>query len=403
MSICCRLTTSLLAATRRSGLAWRPVPVAVAFFLWAGFLAFPFPQSVQAVEYGGLGGRPAYPREDNPRTESIFVHTLEPGQAQEEGVLVVNNTAEPKVILVYAVDSMVSSDGAFACRQASDPKYDVGAWITLEKSEVPLDPGTDELVPFTIRVPEDAGVGEHNGCIILQEKKEDALEGSGISLSFRTGLRVAVTLPGEITRSLEIVDFKLEPREGGAFFLKPIVRNLGNVSIDADVQVVTRYFFGPKLLAHGGKYPILVGQVSSWNFELKKPFWGGWYRANLMVEYDENLEAGVGVQSGGVLTKLEGEPLWFFSPPTPAGLAIEVVILLALGVTLFLFWMSRRRKKWIREKWVEYGVGSGEDIKGLAERFDVSWKLLAKANKLKPPYALSIGERIKVPPEADKK
>ncbi len=40
--------------------------------------------SVEAIEYGGFGGRPAYPRADNPRTESIFLYTLEPGAVQKE-------------------------------------------------------------------------------------------------------------------------------------------------------------------------------------------------------------------------------------------------------------------------------------------------------------------------------
>jgi len=37
-----------------------------------------------AIEYGGFGGRPAFPRADNARTESIFIHTLEPGAVQKE-------------------------------------------------------------------------------------------------------------------------------------------------------------------------------------------------------------------------------------------------------------------------------------------------------------------------------
>lgn len=353
---------------------------------------------VFAIEYGGVGGRPAYPREDNPRTESIFIHNLNPGETQEEGVLIVNNTAEEKTILVYAVDSMVSSDGAFACRQLSDPKYDVGAWVTLEKSEVTLDSGTNELVPFTIRVPEDAGVGEHNGCITIQEKKEEVGGQVGMKLSFRTGLRVAVTVPGEITRSLKIADFKVERSDEGGYRLRPVVKNLGNVSIDTDVAVVTRYFFGPTLFKHGGRFPVLSGQTSTWNFELKQPFWGGWYRSTLTVEYDEGLEAGVGVKSGEELTKLEGPSVWFYSPPTTAGLVIEVIVLLALAALLLLLAFSRKRKRWVAKAWIEYETQAGDDIKSLAERLGVSWKLLAKANKLKPPYTLAAGEKIKVPP-----
>lgn len=50
--------------------------------LFLSFLSMSF--SVSAIEYGGFGGRPAYPREDNARTESIFIHTLEPGVIQKE-------------------------------------------------------------------------------------------------------------------------------------------------------------------------------------------------------------------------------------------------------------------------------------------------------------------------------
>ncbi len=351
-----------------------------------------------AMEYGGMGGKPAYPRSDNPRTESIFIHTLEPGAIQKEGVLLVNNTDEQKTLQVYAVDSMVSSGGAFACRQMTEPKKDVGAWIKLEKLEVTLDSGTSEIVPFTITVPQNAGVGEHNGCIIIQEKKEKVEGQTGMRLSFRTGLRVAITVPGELSRKLEILGFTVRRQKNGNFLLQPKVKNLGNVSIDTDVQVVTRYFFGLTHIEHGGQFPILRGEVSDWNFELKKPFWGGWYRSDFALEYDANPEAGVGVKTGKKLARLEGPSVWFFSFPTPAGLAIEIVVFLLVAVTIFLFWLWQKRKKWIKENWVEYEIKSGEDINSLAKRFDVSWKLLARVNKLKPPYALKTGEKIKVPP-----
>lgn len=358
-----------------------------------------FTNNALAIEYGGMGGRPAYPRPDNPRTESIFIHTLEPGAVQEEGVLLLNNTDEQKTFLVYAVDSMVSSGGAFACRQMAEPKKEVGSWITLAKSEVTLDSGASEIVPFTITVPQNAGVGEHNGCIVIEEKKEKIEGQTGMTLTFRTGLRVAITIPGEITRKLEIVDFKIEPQKDGGYLLRAFAKNLGNVSIDADVQVVTRYFFGLTLAQHGGQYPILRGETSEWNFELKKPFWGGWYRSSFVVEYDENPEATVGVKSGKALTRLEGPSHWFWSSPTPAALAIEIAVLLLIAFGGFLFWLSQKRKRWIKENWIEYEVKDGEDINTLAKRFDVSWKLLAKVNKLKPPYALKSGEKIKVPPE----
>jgi hypothetical protein len=325
------------------------------------------------------------------------VHTLEPGAKQEEGVMVVNNSAEPKTMIIYAADSTPSTGGSFACKQLSEPKDDVGAWITLEKSEVTLDPGTNETVPFIIKVPKNASAGEHNGCILIQEKKAKTEAQAGASISVRTGLRVAIMIPGEITRKLEIVGFTLAPDKGG-FLLQPKVKNDGNVSIDADAKVMTNYFFGAKLAEHGGQYPILRGEISDWNFELKKPFWGGWYRSSFSVEYDANAEAGVGVKSGKAMTTVVGPTVWFWSSPTLGGLAIEIAILAVLIAGGFLLYRRGKRAKWIKTSWVSHEVMAGQDIQELAKTFKISWKTLAKANKLRPPYALKPGEQIKVPP-----
>lgn len=77
-----------------------------------------------------------------------------------------------------------------------------------------------------------------------------------MNLSIRTGLRVALTVPGEIQRKLEIVGFDYK-RQNGTIVLHPQVKNTGNVSIDTDVSVVTRYFFGVKYSEQGGEYPVL--------------------------------------------------------------------------------------------------------------------------------------------------
>lgn len=360
-----------------------------------------FSGSVFAGEYATFGGRPAFPRSDNPRSQSIFVHTLKPGDIKEEGVLMVNNTPEAKIIMVYGVDSELSSGGSFACAQFSQTKKDVGAWINLEKSEITLEPHTQEVIPFTINVPQNAEVGEHNGCIVTQEKIDKPDENqSGATFAMRSGLRVVITVPGELQRKLEIAGFGVTPREDGGFLLQPVVKNLGNVSIDSEIKVLTKYFFGLTAAEHGGKFPIMRGETSSWNFEFKKPFWGGWFSSNFIVEYDANPEAGVGVLSGKPLTSLKGTTVWFFSFPTNEALAIEITIFLFILFCIFLVCILFKRKKWIKKNWVTHTVRSGSDLNSLAKHFDVSWKLLAKVNKLEPPYVLKSGQKIKVPPRS---
>lgn len=78
---------------------------------------------------------------------------------------------------------------------------------------------------------------------MIQEKKDKPEEGqSGMSLSVRTGIRVAITIPGDLKRELKIAGFTLE-KTATVFTLHPKVTNTGNVSIDAEANVITRYFF----------------------------------------------------------------------------------------------------------------------------------------------------------------
>ncbi len=350
-----------------------------------------------AIEYGGFGGRPAYPRADNPRTESIFIHTLEPGAVQKEWITIINNSSEPKTVLVYAADSTPSTGGAFACKQFAEEQKDVGSWIKLEKTELKLNAGTTLLIPFTITVPTNAGVGEHNGCILIQEKKAKKDDQPGVNLSIRTGLRVAITVPGDIERKLEVMGFDYK-RQNGGIVLHPQVKNAGNVSIDADVSVTTRYFFGVKYAEQGGQYPVLRWEVSDWNFDLKKPFWGWLYRSSFSVSYDPNPEAQVWNNTDGELVTLDGPAVWFITLPTLLWFIVELIMVALLGILVFLYVVARRREQWVINHWVKYTLKSNTDITTLAADHDVSWKLLAKVNRLKPPYTLKKGDTLKVPP-----
>lgn len=369
-------------------------------FFWTLLLlcGFLLARDTLAIEYGGVGGRPAYPRSDNPRTDSIFVHTLEPGQVQQEGVLLVNNTEEVKTLLVYAVDSVVSSGGAFACRQKSEPQEGVGAWVLLGEEEVTLASGGNKIIPFTISVPPNASAGEQNGCIIIQEKKEKDPNQTGVSLSFRTGLRIAVTVPGELVRQLEIVGLTVEKNNGMVVY-KPAVRNTGNVSIDTTVKVRTQHFLNLENSEHGGQYPILRGEVSDWNFELKNFFLGGFYKATLSVFYEAGNNIEIGKETGENILVIEGPSQWFFVPPTFWAFVIELLILVVIVFIIFSYWMFKKRARWVKDSWVSYNIKPNDDIKTLANRFDVSWKLLAKANKITAPYTLKTGAKIQVPPK----
>jgi hypothetical protein len=348
---------------------------------------------IQAIEYGGIGGRPGKPREDEPRSESIFTHHVAGGQTVEESVLVINNSNERKTLYVYGADSTPSTDGSFACEQRAEEANDVGSWLQFGQPvlEVELEPKTKQLIPFNIVVPENPTPGEHNGCILIEDKKKSKADGtpSGIHLALRTGIRVRLTVSGRIIRGLEIVGFSSEVMPDRLVVIKPEIRNDGNVSVDANMNVVVRNFFGREVLNFGGKYTILRDDTSKWNFEFPTPFYGLWYKTTMEVSYDDESE----------LITLGAKQLEFFVLPEQ-NVIVATFATVSVVVPLMLLFFARKFVWWRRRRyWPKYIVRDGDDIMKIAKHRQVAWKILVKVNKLKPPYVLVSGQKVQVPPQ----
>ena len=352
----------------------------------------------QAIEYSGFGGKPAFPREDNPRTESIFIHTADPGKTIDEGIRVINNTNETKTFVVYAADYTKSTDGGFACKQYSQDKKGIGNWVILDKNEVTLYPMSEETIPFTINVPEDVEVGEHNGCILIQEKKPPS-ESAGISISVRTGLRVAITIPGEIIRKLSLSDILVKRKGLDKLTLSLSVSNTGNVSVDTDVKVRVSNLLDKEIIIFGGQYPIFRSDVATYNYDVKSPTFGSIYKAKGIVTYDGNAAAVIGETGSSNPITIETRPIYFIVFPTLKGLAIILSVIFFLIFLLLKIIIKKKRQKWIMKNWVQYKARKGDDINSLSDRYNVNWKLLAKTNKLRPPYIIKSGDILRVPPK----
>ncbi len=202
------------------------------------------PVKVFAAETGSYGGKPAKPGEGNDHTSQWFIYkALPPAEKREDEIRVINNSDSPLTLKLYPADSAKSSDGGFALEQEVEERDEVGKWITLSTSEVTVEPHAEQIVPFTIQIPEDAKVdpGEHAGGILIQEKKEvPKLVEGGIQLSTRIGIRVYVTVPGPIVEKLSVDEFFFKQVPGGAhtnWSTEAEIKNSGTVR--EDITIVT--------------------------------------------------------------------------------------------------------------------------------------------------------------------
>ena len=362
------------------------------------------PSIASANEYAGVGGRPANPREDNPRSESIFIYELAPGETFSDGVQVFNNTDSARTVRIGAVDGALSSSGSFACAQEKEPKIGVGSWITLSQNSVEVPARSDRTVDFTITVPQSASVGEQGGCITMQDTAaEGNEEQGGIVLTFRSAIRVAVTIPGDIVKEISFgpITFKQSENDVSLYIATPSVLNNGNVSLDTDITTNIVSFLGIPVAQVEGTYPVLPASTASWNFEFDAPFWGGFYRADVTASYNSNVEDSLGQESSDQRQTVSSSSAYIFIPPAPLAAAAQIAVLALIIAGITLLVRNLRHKRVVAKKWHTYTVKEGDSVQKIAKARHISWKKLATANKLKAPYHLEPGHKIKIPPAKD--
>lgn len=363
--------------------------------------------NVSAVGMAGIGGRPANPDPDNPRTQTVFMYTLKQGEDKKD-VLFVNNGSDSRhTIELVAVDGTVANNGAYTCKQNVEPKNNVGSWISLSEKEITLDPRQSTLVDFTVTTPGGAEPGEHNGCITLQSKDDPGVAQGAITVKTRQAVRVAVTIPGDIHRAVTIDSFDVGERhiekEGKRVWQQVFniaLKNTGNVSADTNVKIKLTNIFGQERYSNGGEYPVIANQTLKLSFtDENRPFWGGWYTATADIAYDKR--AGTyGTRDESQLVYDKVGPVTVFVWPTLYAWISMAGIAMLVGVAIWWFRSGRKlngRTKSGKRLWGSYVVKKGDTVESLSKKYDVGVDRIISMNKLSVDHKLKQGESIYLP------
>ncbi|MBI4092423.1 MAG: LysM peptidoglycan-binding domain-containing protein [Candidatus Kerfeldbacteria bacterium] len=387
-----------------------------------------------AIEYEGLGGRPANPDPNVPNSASWFLYQLPAGATKEDALRIENGSGAAVELIVYPADQTPSSDGGFALKQRAETMTELGSWVTLyptprpvayaeDRRSIPelcqfavvqaaqaaptadvselktwcggvreaairLEPDQAVAVPFVIRIPDNADVGEHAGGLVLERKRpadEPSAPSGGVQLTTRVGVRIYETVPGDIVRQLELTRFTIHPNARQKELVATVgVLAAGNVSIDHTTTLsVSDTIFRRSSQTVERATQALRGQELITNISLPLPRFGRFsYQAQ--VAYTDTDGAGQRLMTPTIVR-------WFVP-----WLQIAVVMLVAVAIIALWLW-RRGRDRGRLKQWRPYVVRPGEDLVDIASRRGIDWRVLAKANGLKPPYRLKAGQTIKVP------
>lgn len=357
-----------------------------------------------ALETGAIGAMPAYPQTDNIRSQSIFIKEIEAGQSATDGLTIYNYTDVEHSVMLDIVDSSVTADGSFACKQSGDEKKLVSAWTTLDQTEILLAPKGNQTVDFTVRVPSDVGPGEYNGCVSIQDKANlPAATGGGVRLGFRSALRLSITVPGELRKELSTPQVTITRNKEGDYVVGAVSTNKGNVSLDITANAGLRSrITGKDGAVQKAEFPILNGSTNGWQFTFKRPFWGGYSKAIVSFAYNDNVKDGIGEGTQSQKKTVRAESAYFFLMPAPKALAIYAGVALLPFVLLITILVIRRRRR-LRALWQLYIVQQQDTIQSLAAERRIKWKKIAKINKISSPHILQTGQKILLPPAKGQK
>jgi hypothetical protein len=187
------------------------------------------PRTTAGQALGSFGIRPTQTESGDPATGAYFTYDLSGGARRADEAFVVNNASDPVTLALFPADGTTAINGGTAFAAADENRNGVRTWLSLDTTEISLEPGESALVPFTVAVPADAAPGDHVAGLVLEAPPKAAPAGGfGAAVIERVGVAVVVHVPGPAEKSLTLGEICLNQETGSNYFQIPVT-NTGDL------------------------------------------------------------------------------------------------------------------------------------------------------------------------------
>lgn len=338
----------------------------------------------------------------NENKKSSYSFEYQEGKILSDQITITNSdkaeeTNEESTYQVYGVDGITNSLGQSVFKSLDDKQTNLGSWVEFETPTFTLKPGEKKTVTFKINIPENVIPGYYTGGISVQEINNQKFKGEegqkqafGATVSTRIIHRVYVNIPGEISINGDINNFKFQSLNKSNFFTLN-AENTGNTVLKAEGKITLT---GGITQKEAFEIPINIaylnaGEKVETKISIPKEFnYYGKFQANLdlkIFSFDPFNNVTTDFKEIHLNTSFK------LIPWDQIFLGLEILALIIILIIAFI-----TNKILYIKKCEPYTVQAGDTINNLAKKHNMSWRKLARINKLKAPYELTPGQSILV-------
>jgi ABC-type sugar transport system permease subunit len=316
---------------------------------------------------------------------------IDPGSKLTKEIRVINIKEDPIDAYIYATDGTQTTTGSFTVLPKTSEQINIGNWVKFEKDQVHLEGMEQKYVKYTIDIPSNITPGVYGGGLAVQPMSPKTNQQStGAIVSTRVVTPIFIKIPGEKHTQYNWKDFSYKfDKKKHKFFFE--IENKGNTIVQTKGSIELKDLFGNITEIPINDMTMLQGDtVNSEICWYSSPIFGI-YTAKATISFSEldiqlNTFKEFDVQSK--------ELTFYIIPWTLIFVILILIVLVILGIIL----KRSSHKKFIK-KCVKYEVQEGDTLKSISAANNISWKKLAKINKLKEPYEITKGQNLLVPPQ----
>jgi len=335
---------------------------------------------------------PEYLLKGTTEQASEYNFNIAPGGTVTDYLTIVNNTDQPISYNLEGVDSQINNQQMIVFNANKLQSPNLGQWITFEKNTVTVEAKSSLQIPFTVSVPSDAFPGSYNGGISIQKIVTDSFDTTDknfvVKVQTRQVLSLITHVSGETKSTFVLGELNYDANKKTYSFS---IENTGNTILSFEGQLTISgndFLEQVEKEIKVEKFRILPNTtVNQKVLYLTPPLFG-----NHQVVLNGELMYFDGVKNAD-------QPLDTVQLSLTHSFADWNIIYWTLGVILLLLLLLvvliLREKSYLKQC-TEYLVKTDDTLITIAQEHQMSWKKLARINKISAPYSIKPGQKILV-------